>query len=184
MRVLVCGGRNYTHLGRLYWCLDSLHHERGFTLLIAGGARGADTLAAEWAAARNVPFKIYMAEWKRLGRKAGPIRNERMLNEGKPELVVAFPGGRGTAHMTRIAREAGVEVIEIPSTTYMIDDPSPWDPIAEWKDFLRDMYALPHHAPEVKGCRTKALRQILELQRQQLCVPCAARMRARLRDGG
>jgi hypothetical protein len=54
-----------------------------------------------------------MAEWETLGRKAGPIRNERMLTEGKPDLVVAFPGGRGTAHMTRLAREAGVEVVEI-----------------------------------------------------------------------
>ena len=36
-----------------------------------------------------------------------------MLDEGKPDLVVAFPGGRGTAHMTRIARGAGIEVIEV-----------------------------------------------------------------------
>jgi hypothetical protein len=36
-----------------------------------------------------------------------------MLMEGKPDLVVGFPGGRGTAHMCRIAGEAGVEVIEI-----------------------------------------------------------------------
>jgi hypothetical protein len=40
-----------------------------------------------------------MAEWERLGRKAGPIRNQRMLEEGKPDLVVAFPGGTGTAGM-------------------------------------------------------------------------------------
>jgi hypothetical protein len=55
-----------------------------------------------------------MADWAGLGRKAGPLRNERMLHEGKPQLVVAAPGGRGTSHMTHIAREAGVEVIEIP----------------------------------------------------------------------
>jgi hypothetical protein len=166
MRVLVCGGRNYAQRGRLYFCLDRLHAERGFTLVIAGGARGADTLAAEWAAARDVSCKVYMADWVGLGRKAGPIRNERMLNEGKPELVVAFSGGRGTAHMTRIAREAGVEVIEIPSTMYMIDQPSPWDPIEVWKE---------HHAPEVKACRMDALQRILELERQRFCVPCSVR---------
>jgi hypothetical protein len=54
-----------------------------------------------------------MADWAGLGRKAGPIRNEQMLSEGQPHLVVAFPGGRGTAHMVGIARAAGVEVIEI-----------------------------------------------------------------------
>ena len=52
-----------------------------------------------------------MAEWHRLGRKAGPIRNQRMLDEGKPDLVVAFPGGTGTAGMVALACKAGVRVI-------------------------------------------------------------------------
>jgi hypothetical protein len=113
MRVLVCGGRDYADRDRLDAVLDRLHAERGFALVIAGGARGADTLAAEWANAQGVPCEVYMAEWERLGRKAGPTRNERMLAEGKPDLVVGFPGDRGTTHMCRVAREAGVEVIEV-----------------------------------------------------------------------
>jgi predicted Rossmann-fold nucleotide-binding protein len=113
MRVLVCGGRDYADRDRLNTELDRLRQERGFCLVIAGGARGADTLAEEWAKNRGVPCDVYRADWEGLGRKAGPIRNERMLREGQPELVIAFPGGRGTAHMTRIAREAGVEVIGI-----------------------------------------------------------------------
>jgi hypothetical protein len=48
----------------------------------------------------------------RLGRDAGRVRNERMLVEGRPELVIAFRGGRRTEHMVRIARHAGIEVIE------------------------------------------------------------------------
>lgn len=114
LRILVCGGRDYADRDRLNAELDRLRAERGFSLVTTGGARGADTLAAEWAGSRGVPCDVYMADWAGLGRKAGPIRNERMLHEGKPELVVGFPGGRGTAHMYRIAREAGVEVIEIP----------------------------------------------------------------------
>jgi hypothetical protein len=113
MKVLVCGGRHYADRERLTTVLDRLRAERGFSLVIAGGARGADTLAEEWAKAAGLPCDVYRADWEGLGRKAGPIRNERMLHEGKPELVVGFPGGRGTAHMCRIAREAGVEVIEI-----------------------------------------------------------------------
>ena len=64
---------------------------------------------------RGVPFDVYMADWKRLGRKAGPIRNQRMLVEGKPDLVVAFPGGKGTAGMVTLARNASVEVIVVDS---------------------------------------------------------------------
>jgi len=54
-----------------------------------------------------------MANWAGLGRKAGPIRNQEMLDQGRPNMVVAFPGGRGTADMVRRARGAGVEVIEV-----------------------------------------------------------------------
>jgi hypothetical protein len=73
----------------------------------------ADTLAVEWATNRGVPFDVYMADWESLGRKAGPIRNQRMLVEGKPDLVVAFPGGNGTAGMVALARNAGVDVIMV-----------------------------------------------------------------------
>ena len=113
-RVLVCGGRDYGDRAALFAALDRLHAERRFTMLIAGGARGADTLAAEWANSRGVPAEIYMADWKRQGRAAGPIRNERMLREGKPDLVVAFPGGKGTAGMVALARNATVEVVLSP----------------------------------------------------------------------
>lgn len=83
------------------------------TSMIAGGARGADTMARHLAHAWNVRFRAFAADWKTHGRAAGPIRNQRMLDEGKPDLVVAFPGGRGTADMVRRARAAGVPVMEI-----------------------------------------------------------------------
>ena len=112
-KVLVCGGRDFDDRAGLFAALDRLHAARAFSVVIAGGARGADTLAVEWATDRGVPTEVYMAEWERLGRKAGPIRNQRMLDEGKPGLVVAFPGGRGTAGMVALSREAGVDVITI-----------------------------------------------------------------------
>lgn len=108
--VLVCGGRNFEDVAWLRSALDRLHTEVPFARVIAGGARGVDTLAAEWAVARGIPADVFMADWEGLGRKAGPIRNQRMLDEGKPDLVVAFPGDRGTADMVRRARDAGIEV--------------------------------------------------------------------------
>ena len=113
MRVLARGGREFANRQMLSEALNRLHQERDITLIISGGARGADTMAEWWAKAEGVPCDVYQADWVGLGRKAGPIRNQHMLDVGKPDLVVAFPGGRGTADMVRRGREAGKEVIEV-----------------------------------------------------------------------
>lgn len=115
-RVLVCGGRDFHDAGLLIGILNRHHDDAGQHLVIInGGATGADRLAEEWAERHGVPVETYWAYWKTHGRAAGPIRNQRMLDEGKPDLVVAFPGGRGTADMVRRARAAGVEVVEVKS---------------------------------------------------------------------
>jgi hypothetical protein len=113
MRVLVCGGRDYADARTLNEVLDALHRETPITRLIHGAARGADLLAAAWAFSRNVPAGAFRAEWSKHGKSAGFIRNARMLRDGRPELVVAFPGGKGTAHMVKLARDAGVAVRQI-----------------------------------------------------------------------
>jgi hypothetical protein len=114
--MLVCGGRNYTDKEQLWAALNGLLQDRAVLRVISGGAKGADTMAEEWAKAQGLECAVYHADWARLGRAARPIRNQQMLDEGRPTLVVAFPGGRGTADMVRRARSAGVEVIEITAT--------------------------------------------------------------------
>lgn len=122
MKVLVCGGRDYSDREVVYAHLDGLLAkvvEAGDRLtVIHGHARGADELADDWAREKiasyvRVSIHGFRADWTKHGRAAGPIRNQRMLDEGKPDLVVAFPGGKGTADMVRRAREAGVEVVEV-----------------------------------------------------------------------
>lgn len=113
MKVLVCGGRDFNDLPTLEAYLDALHAERRIAEVIQGGARGADYLAHCWASLNGVKSVTYLADWEGEGRAAGPKRNQRMLDEGEPDLVVAFPGGRGTADMVRRARAAGVEVREV-----------------------------------------------------------------------
>lgn len=108
-RVLVCGGRDYADQETVFAWLSPMRTQ--IAVLIEGGARGADSLARHWAVMNDVPVETYRAEWEKHGRSAGAIRNRRMLEEGKPDLVVAFPGGRGTADMVRVAQAAGVDVI-------------------------------------------------------------------------
>ena len=109
MKVLVCGGRDFDNFSFLSDELDKI----GITHLIHGGAEGADTLAGEWAYMNNIICTRYPALWHIYGKSAGPMRNQQMLDHGRPDLVVAFPGGKGTAHMVSIAKKANVKVIEI-----------------------------------------------------------------------
>ncbi|HVT51973.1 MAG TPA: DUF2493 domain-containing protein [Dongiaceae bacterium] len=115
MRVLVCGGRDFTDRALLEAALDRLHRAHAFTVLIEGDARGTDRMAGAWAEARGIVHEVFRADWDGLGPKAGPIRNRQMLDQGRPDLVVAFPGSNGTDHMKRIARAAGIEIVEVPS---------------------------------------------------------------------
>lgn len=112
-RVLVCGGREYEDQRSMAMVLDAAHSANPIECLIHGAARGADTLAADWALANDVLCNAYAADWDRDGKAAGPIRNQRMLDIGKPHLVIAFPGGRGTADMIRRAEAKKIPVVRV-----------------------------------------------------------------------
>ena len=110
LRILVCGGRDYSDSRAVYRALDRIRAERGIAVLIHGAARGADSIAARWAEQENVATLAFPADWEQHGRAAGPKRNQQMLDEGRPDGVVAFPGGVGTADMVRRAQAAGIGV--------------------------------------------------------------------------
>jgi hypothetical protein len=110
MRILVCGGRVYADAARLFAVLDAIRHDHAVSEVIHGAARGADSLGANWAKDRGIPERAYPADWSRYGKSAGYRRNELLLSDGKPDLVVAFPGGKGTAHMVGLANAAGIPV--------------------------------------------------------------------------
>lgn len=109
MRILVCGGRDFTDKIQLYRTLD--FYENSF--IISGAARGADSLAIKFAKDRNLPYVEFPADWDKYRKAAGPIRNKQMLVEGKPDLVIAFAGGNGTRDMIKQAKKAKVMTLEV-----------------------------------------------------------------------
>ena len=111
MRVLICGDRNWSSMDSI---VHQLSRVKKVTLVIAGGAKGADTMGWLAAGRLGLKSKIFSANWEKYGKAAGPIRNQQMLDEGKPDLVLAFhpdlTKSKGTADMVRRAKKANVPV--------------------------------------------------------------------------
>ena len=108
MRVIVCGGRDYSDEATIHDVLSNLRP----ATIVHGDARGADSYSELIASSYGHTTERHPADWKAHGRAAGPIRNQKML-DGGADLVIAFPGGRGTADMVSRARKAGVVVLEV-----------------------------------------------------------------------
>ena len=136
-RVLICGSRDFTDKAIFDAAMGKWVAKYGMpTDVIEGCARGADSLAEDWANAHGIdldgfgdmgdmgdigplPATVhtihhYPADWDKYGKAAGPIRNKQMLVEGKPQAVIAFTHdltrSRGTANMVSLARAAGLPV--------------------------------------------------------------------------
>jgi hypothetical protein len=109
-RALVCGGRGFKDVEKLYAVLDNW--KPAISVIIHGGARGADSLAGQWAAEHQVDCECYPADWATWGRSAGPRRNQLMLVSGRPDVVLAFPTDKsvGTWDMVERAHRAKVAV--------------------------------------------------------------------------
>lgn len=132
MRLLICGGRDFLDVEYAIPRIHRLHTAMPVSAEICGLQTGGDSIGRAWAKEVGIPVAEFAAEWKKHGRSAGPIRNRRMLDEGKPDWVLALPGGRGTADMVQAAKDAG-----IPRTVYHYNYFAKEDPVY---GFLSNFY--------------------------------------------
>jgi predicted RecB family endonuclease len=113
VRLLVCGDRNWTDRNAIYYCLKALMLLYKPVVVIEGECRGADLMARSVAEQLGLEVVPFPADWKKLGRAAGPVRNRQMLEIGKPDLVLAFHAdlehSRGTRNMIEQARKKRIQ---------------------------------------------------------------------------
>jgi len=111
-RVLIFGGRSFGDVHRFRVALDTFRSKHigpdDKWCIIQGKANGADRLAENYAALEGIPCISVAANWLVYNRGAGPIRNQWMLDFCAPTYAIAFPGGKGTADMTRRVQDAGI----------------------------------------------------------------------------
>lgn len=114
MIITVTGGRDFEDRWMVARVLGELHADHHIRLLRHGAARGADSLCDDWAKRYGVPRQAFPARWDLYGRSAGPMRNIEMLDATpRSDLLVAFPGGRGTGHARQYAERLGIPVRDL-----------------------------------------------------------------------
>jgi hypothetical protein len=129
MRLVVTGGRTFRDMTVMHFGMCEVARLFGpIELVIHGDATGADKLADVWAAFQKIERLPFPAKWSeihvagarvRWGKHgfynalAGIWRNQEMIDEGKPDVFLAMPGGVGTADMVTRCKAAGLQGIEI-----------------------------------------------------------------------
>ena len=108
MRLLVTGSRHFQDAELVLRKIK----EYAPGVVIRGGQSGADWLARRAAKKLGIKTKTFLANWRMSGPSAGPLRNQEMLDKGKPDAVLAFPleDSEGTWDMVRKAKAAGIPV--------------------------------------------------------------------------
>lgn len=100
MKVIISGSRYSKDYNELKKAIKA--SGLSITEIVSGNCSGIDTLAIKWANEFKIPCKIFEAEWKNYGIRAGPMRNKKMAEYG--EALIAMPGGSGTASMIKEAK--------------------------------------------------------------------------------
>lgn len=120
-RVMVTGSRSIDQASetgkrlRLYlWAYTN--RSPGVVLVSGACPSGADQVAESWAGDQEVQVERHPADWSQFGKRAGFLRNATMVASLDPtrDLVIAAWDGesRGTMHSVRLARKAGVRVVD------------------------------------------------------------------------
>lgn len=126
-RVLICGDRNWTNYDRILACVHKADKTEKIDVVIQGDCRGADRMGLGAAVSIGLTVEnggclSYPANWTKFKKAAGPIRNQQMLDEGKPTEVWAFHNdiahSSGTANMVKLSRKAGIPVYVITDTNW------------------------------------------------------------------
>lgn len=109
MKTIVAGSRGIDDYQVVQKVIDSAPWQ--ITEVVSGGARGVDRLGERWAREHRIAVMLFAAEWGRLGKKAGVLRNEQMARYAEALIAVWDRSSRGTRHMILRATELGLRVL-------------------------------------------------------------------------
>lgn len=130
MKVIIAGDRYYCNYDKVIESIQAAEAIAGITIsqVISGRCEfgthtfttkegikvyGADGLGEKWAEQNNIEVIPYPADWKGLGKKAGPIRNKQMSGVGEALIAFMAPTSKGTKGMVEIMQTKGKPVFVV-----------------------------------------------------------------------
>lgn len=108
MNVGIVGARTFNNM--LIFYLETMDYIVKENTIITGDATGTDAMARSYCKANNIPIKVYSADWETYGKKAGPFRNQHIINDS--DILIAFWDGKspGTKNSIALANKKGIPV--------------------------------------------------------------------------
>jgi hypothetical protein len=103
MKLAVVGSRTFNDYELLKKNLDEIHKETPITLIISGGAKGADSLSEKWADENGIPKQIFKPDWDKFGKRAGFLRNIDIILNSEQVLAMWDEKSKGTQHSINLA---------------------------------------------------------------------------------
>ena len=106
--VAVSGSRHVFDIDFIYSTMDL--YDLTNCVIHVGDAKGVDECIRKYCKSREIPHKVFYADWHKYGKSAGPIRNEAMIHNAS--LLIAFPAqdSKGTVHAIRFAESLTIPV--------------------------------------------------------------------------
>lgn len=113
MRTIIAGSRSATDIMDLYLLLNEIDFIP--SVVLCGGANGADTLGEVYARSKKITIEYYYPDWELHGKRAGILRNMAMGDNAEALLALWNEESRGTKHMIEYARSKNL-IVHVLST--------------------------------------------------------------------
>lgn len=111
--LLIAGSRGYGNYKELSREVKNYIENVEDVQIITGCARGVDYMAKMFALENNIPCTVYLAEWNKYGKSAGPIRNRQMAEKAQAGLIFWDGKSKGTENMLAELKKNGVNTVKV-----------------------------------------------------------------------
>jgi hypothetical protein len=111
MHTIIAGSRDITNPAAGIPHIEAAPWEP--SLVLCGMARGVDLIGRAWALSQGIEVREYPAAWRQYGRRAGPMRNQEMVDTAQALVVIRFQRSRGSKDVLMRARLRGLVIHDV-----------------------------------------------------------------------